>query len=290
LSQDEKKVFFPKAYDNGEFLHSSHARTVRILSEYLEPQTRLRYYKIRGTIVFFGSARSLAPEELAEYTERAERKLAHASPDEAGQIQLDLARKGRMTKYYEDATKLSALLTNYFQSLQDARDRFCVCSGAGPGVMEAANRGAQEAGGKTIGLSISLPHEQGVNRFLEPKYTFDFHYFFMRKYWFVYLARGLVVFPGGFGTMDEFFEVLTLVQTQKVRKKLPIVLYGSEYWNSLINFQTMIDWGAISPEDLDLFRVCDTPEQAFEYLKAEVHTHVTEEDEEKVFNRAPAKD
>lgn len=260
-----------KAYDNKEFLHGAQARSLRILAEYLEPQARLRQYKVRGTIVMFGSARSLSPEELAIALKEAYEKLKTADNGEGLRIRQKMAAQERMAQYYADAQQLSYRLTEYFQALPDARDRHVVCSGGGPGIMEAANRGAREAGGRTLGLGISLPHEQGTNKFLDPRLTFEFHYFFMRKYWFMYLARALVVFPGGFGTMDELFEMMTLIQTRKVRKRLPIILYGSRYWEEAIRFETMIDWGVISPEDVNLFKICDTPEEAFEHLKTEVH-------------------
>lgn len=268
---DNRPGFLPKAYNNLEFLHSPQARTIRILAEYLEPQARLRQYKVRGTIVMFGSARARSPEELDAEMKLARAQLEKASSAEQITIRDRISGMERMTHYYADAAQLSYQLTKYFQALPDVRDRHIICSGGGPGIMEAANRGAAEAGGRTVGLSISLPHEQGNNRYLDPRLTFEFHYFFMRKYWFMYLARALVVFPGGFGTMDELFEMMTLIQTKKVRKRLPIVLYGARYWEDVINFKQMVDWGVISPEDLDLFRICDSPDEAFEYLRHEVH-------------------
>jgi uncharacterized protein (TIGR00730 family) len=268
---DDGPRFFPKAYDNKEFLFGPQARTVRILSEYLEPQARLRQHKIRGTIVLFGSARALSPEEFEVEVGRAQEEMKGAPESDVQVIRRRLDRMERMSHYYADAVTLSRMLTEYFQSLPDARDRHIICSGGGPGIMEAANRGAFEAGGRTVGLSISLPMEQNNNRYLNPDLTFEFHYFFMRKYWFMYLARALIVFPGGFGTMDELFEMMTLVQTRKVRKRLPIVLYGSSYWENAVHFETMADWGVISPEDTNLFRICDNPEEAFNYLKSEVH-------------------
>ncbi|MCB9357504.1 MAG: LOG family protein [Calditrichaeota bacterium] len=176
----------------------------------------------------------------------------------------------RLSFYYHEAERLAAKLAAHYQQMPDPRDRHVVCSGAGPGMMEAANRGAHKIGAKTVGLSISLPHEQGVNRFLDPPYTFEFHYFFMRKYWFVYLARALVAFPGGFGTFDELFECLTLVQTQKIRRKLPIVLYGSEFWNSVVNLDNLVKWSVISQEDLNLFKICDDVDEAFTYLTEQI--------------------
>ena len=263
--------YSPKAYNNKEFLFSPQARTIRILSEYLEPQARLRQYKVRGTIVVFGSARAFSPEELTQAMEQAKREAEVAPEAEALRIRHRMTYMERLARYYAECEQLSGMLTEYFQSLPDARDRHILCSGGGPGIMEAANRGAIEAGGRTVGLGISLPMEQSANRFLDPRLTFEFHYFFMRKYWFMYLARALIVFPGGFGTMDELFEMLTLVQTKKVRKRLPIILYGGAYWESVLRFDTMVDWGVIAPEDVNLFKICNTPEEAFEYIKSEVH-------------------
>lgn len=260
------KEFYPKAYDSPRFLHSAHARSLRILSEYLEPQSRLRLQKIRSTIVFFGSARSVPEEQLdgqlAKLHEQWSQELGLSA---AARTQREESYR-RLTHYYHEAERLAAKLAAHYQQLPDPRDRHVICSGAGPGMMEAANRGAQKIGAKTVGLSISLPHEQSVNPYLEPPYTFEFHYFFMRKYWFVYLSRALVAFPGGFGTFDELFECLTLVQTQKIRRNLPIVLFGSEFWNSVMNFEALIEWGVISPEDLDLFLITDDIDEAFDYL------------------------
>jgi uncharacterized protein (TIGR00730 family) len=273
LAPEQTPEYYPKAYDNTRFLHSSQARTIRILAEYLEPQARVRQEKIRGTVVFFGSARALSTTD-SELRIQLAREQAEKSPSEETQQALRNAEVShRISRFYDDAVRLSFLLTKYFQSVPDVRDRHVICSGGGPGLMEAANRGAREAGGKTIGLTISLPHEQANNPYLIPQHAFHFHYFFMRKYWFVYLAQALVIFPGGFGTMDEFFEVLTLVQTQKVKRKLPIVLYGSEYWNEVLNFEAMVKWGVVSPEDLNLIQRFDTPETAFEYLKGQVDLH-----------------
>ena len=251
-------------------MHGAPARTIRILAEYLEPQMRLRNHKVRGTVVFFGSARALAPEELEAHVQLVQQPLDGTDPKEAEQIHHRIHFMRRMSRYYEDAVRLSSMLTTHFQTLPDPRYRHLVCSGGGPGIMEAANRGAVQAGGKTVGFGISLPLEQSANRYLAPPLTFEFHYFFMRKYWFVYLARALVIFPGGFGTMDELFEVLTLIQTHKLKKRLPIVLYGSEYWNDVIDFKSMVKWMVISPKDLELFKICDSPETAFDFLTSHI--------------------
>jgi uncharacterized protein (TIGR00730 family) len=272
----------PLAYENPLFLNSPDGRAMRILSEYSEPLARFRRERIRDTVVFFGSARFHAPDEashdleLLENTSAAQRAPQHEQPARqpdidqgtASELRLRRAKAAvEMARYYEDARHLAYLLTQWSRTLRSRRHRFVVTSGGGPGIMEAANRGAYEAGGKTIGLNIRLPFEQYPNRYITPSLNFEFHYFFMRKYWFAYLAKALVVFPGGFGTLDEMFEILTLSQTQKLAKKITVVLYGSSYWKEIINFEGLVDKGAISPRDLDLFQTADTPSQAFQILK-----------------------
>jgi uncharacterized protein (TIGR00730 family) len=178
-----------------------------------------------------------------------------------------------MARYYEDARRLAFLLTEWSTQIPAKRHRFVVTTGGGPGIMEAANLGAHEAGGKTIGLNINLPFEQNPNAYITPSLNFEFHYFFMRKFWFAYLAKALVIFPGGFGTLDEFFEIVTLAQTEKLAKKIVIVIYGSEYWKKIVNFEAMVDAGMILPEDLELFKMCDSPEESFEFLKEGLTRH-----------------
>jgi uncharacterized protein (TIGR00730 family) len=262
----------PLAYHDLEFLDSSDARPIRILAEYLEPQKRFRAQNIQDTVVFFGSARTLSREG-------AERELALLDTDEAKkaadyEAALKRGRKAfEWSRYYEDARRLAHMLTIWSLSLEEPRRRFVVCSGGGPGIMEAANRGAMEAGGKTIGLNIRLPFEQGPNAYITEGLHFEFHYFFMRKFWFAYLAKALVVFPGGFGTLDEMFEILTLGQTRKLSKKLVVVLYGSEYWDQILNLKPMLEWGAVSEDDIRILRRVDTPEAAFEELKSHLLTH-----------------
>jgi uncharacterized protein (TIGR00730 family) len=253
----------PLAYQNESFVNSPDGRILRILAEYMEPLARFRREQIQDTVVFFGSARfrshSDAHDNLTELEKRPElqpseeRKRALASVD--------------MARYYEDSRRLAFLLTQWSIQIPARRHRFVVTTGGGPGIMEAANLGAHEAGGKTIGLNINLPFEQNPNSYITPALNFEFHYFFMRKFWFAYLAKALVIFPGGFGTLDELFEILTLAQTQKLAKKLLVVIYGSQYWKRLINFEAMIDAGTISPGDLDLFRMVDSPEEGFEFLR-----------------------
>jgi uncharacterized protein (TIGR00730 family) len=252
-----------KAYDNLEFLNSKDARTLRILSEYLEPQARFQRYRVKDTVVFFGSARAVSAERAAEALRDAEAS-ENADAIEGARKSLGFSR------YYEDARTLARRVTEWSKGLPATNRRFIVCSGGGPGIMEAANRGASEASGISIGLGISLPSEPSHNPYITRELGFEFHYFFMRKFWFVYLAKGLVVFPGGFGTLDELFELLTLVQTRKLGKRMPIVLYGKEYWNDVIRFDALVRWEAIAAEDLDLFRIADSPDEAFEHLKGEL--------------------
>ena len=253
-----------KAYKNLEFLSSREARTLRILSEYIEPQARFAHYNVTDTVVFFGSARTLPPDEAAERLVAAE-KAGDSAGIEQARAQTVLA------KYYDDARALAHLLTDWSKGMQPPAKRFIVCSGGGPGIMEAANRGASEASGISIGLGISLPNEVSANRFITRELGFEFHYFFMRKFWFFYLAKALVVFPGGFGTLDELFELLTLIQTGKTEKEMPVVLYGKEFWDEVLNLDALVRWGTISPDDLGLFRICSTPEDAFDYLREELN-------------------
>lgn len=226
----------PVAYLNNSFLTSPDARALRMLAEYLEPLAHFRRQKIRDTVVFFGSAR--------------------------------VDEDGPLGRYYREARELARILTEWSSQFTESTYRFVVCSGGGPGIMEAANRGASDAGGKTVGLNIGLPFEQLPNPFITPELSFEFHYFFMRKFWFAYLAKALVVFPGGFGTLDELMELLTLSQTQKLAKKLTILLYGSSFWKEIINFDALVRYEMISPEDLALFHYADDPHGAFEILQA----------------------
>ncbi len=225
----------PVAYLNEQFLNGPDARALRILAEFLEPLAHFRREKVRDTVVFFGSAR--------------------------------LKEDGPLGHYYSEAQTLARMLTEWSDQFTNSNYRFVICSGGGPGIMEAANRGAFDASGKSVGLNIGLPFEQFPNPYITPELSFEFHYFFMRKFWFAYLAKALVVFPGGFGTMDELMELLTLSQTQKLAKKLTIVLYGSSYWKEIVNFDALLKYGMISPEDLELFQYADDPQTAFDLLK-----------------------
>ena len=223
------------AYRDPQFLESEEGRPVRILAEYLQPLHAFRRHRVHDTIVFFGSARVL--------------------------------EDGPQGAYYRDARELARLVTQWSGEIQNSGHRFLVCTGGGPGIMEAANRGASEAGGRTIGLNIGLPHEQRPNPYITPGLSFQFHYFFMRKLWFAYLSRALVVFPGGFGTLDEMFEVLTLSQTRKLDRKVPVLLYGSSYWKALIDFEMLVREGMIGREDLALYHFVDTPQDALQLLQ-----------------------
>ena len=225
----------PLAYRDPAFLDSDEGRPVRILAEYLQPLHALRRYRVHDTIAFFGSAR--------------------------------IQEQGPLGRYYGEARELARLVTEWSESIHSPGHRFLVVTGGGPGIMEAANRGALEAGGRTIGLNIGLPHEQRPNEFITPGLSFQFHYFFMRKLWFAYMARALVVFPGGFGTLDELFEILTLSQTAKLDRKVPVLLYGPEYWKKLVSFDFLVETGMIAKEDLDLFRFVDTPKEALKLLQ-----------------------
>jgi uncharacterized protein (TIGR00730 family) len=262
----------PLAYEDEEFLNSADARPLRILAEYLDPLRRFRIHNIQDTVVFFGSAR-VQSRTLAQ---RNLTRLLNGGGRRKAEYKAALKRSEKAlewSRYYEDARTLARALTTWSMSLEEQRHRFVVCSGGGPGIMEAANRGAKEAGGKSIGLNIRLPFEQAPNRYITKDLVFNFHYFFMRKFWFAYLAKALVIFPGGFGTIDEMFEILTLAQTRKLSKKLLVILYGSEYWNDVFKLEPLAEWGAINEEDLNLLRRVDSVPEAFDELKKHLMTH-----------------
>jgi uncharacterized protein (TIGR00730 family) len=264
----------PLAYENKKFLNSPDGRILRILAEYQEPLARFRRERIQDTIVFFGSARFQSQSDAEEALLLLEKpgSATPAPPEE--QERVSRARADvEMARYYEDARELAFLLTTWTKTLNQARHRFVVCTGGGPGIMEAANRGALEAGGKSIGLNINLPFEQIPNPFITPELNFEFHYFFMRKLWFAYLSKALVVFPGGFGTFDELFELLTLAQTEKLAKRICVVVYGTDYWRRIVNFDALVERGTISPNDLNLFHFADTPQEAFEHLRSHLELH-----------------
>jgi uncharacterized protein (TIGR00730 family) len=260
------------AYMDPQFLESDDARPIRILAEYLDPLRRLKEQNIQDTVVFFGSARvhsrqraSRAVARLQQQNKRQGREYTAA---------LKRTRKAlKWSRYYEDARTIANRLAKWSLSLETPSHRFVVCSGGGPGIMEAANRGAHEAGGKSLGFNIRLPFEQGANRYITDGLHFEFHYFFMRKFWFAYLAKALMIFPGGFGTLDEMFEIVTLAQTQKLSKQIGVFMYGREYWDEVIDLEPLAEWGAVGAADLDLLKWVDTPDEAFEQLRAHLMTY-----------------
>ncbi|MEN9787175.1 MAG: hypothetical protein RLZZ299_2439 [Pseudomonadota bacterium] len=259
-----------KAYKNLSFLNSPPARHIRLLCEYEEPRQRFEEEDVHDTIVMFGSARVRSPEDAAAAVERALRDIeAMHDPADVARAREELARAQRvqrLSRYYADTRELAARLTRWSLERTGGR-RYVVCSGGGPGIMEASNRGAQDVeGGRSIGLGISLPFEEKVNQYVSPELAFQFHYFFMRKYWFAYLAKAMVILPGGFGTFDELFEILTLRQTGKITKPLPMVLFGTEYWSSVMNLEKMVEWGTIAERDLDLMFRTDSVDDAFTFL------------------------
>jgi uncharacterized protein (TIGR00730 family) len=247
------------------------ARPIRILAEFLEPLSRFRRLRVRDTIVFFGSSRAeslkTVKADLRTFEERMKRAKRISTKARAERERIEMRLK--LARYYEDAAQLAERLTRWARSI-DSHNRFTIVSGGGPGIMEAANLGAARGGGKSIGLNISIPIEQDPNPYISEGYNFEFHYFFMRKLWFLFLARAMVIFPGGFGTMDELMEVLTLVQTGKVTKRMPIVLYGSDYWEDVLDFDALVRWGTVPADDLSLFHRSDDPEEVFEYLKGQL--------------------
>jgi uncharacterized protein (TIGR00730 family) len=263
-----------KAYDNQDFLNGHDARSIRVLCELLEPEVRLRQHGVENTVVFFGSARPkpsvVADAQLNEFSAQLPSESERTDEDIAQLAKLQSI--ARLSKYYDQAVQLSAKLTEWSEKKPD-NQKYFVCSGGGPGMMEAANKGANEAGGKSIALGISLPFEQGVNPYADSDLSFEFHYFFLRKFYFLYHAKAIVVFPGGFGTMDELFETLTLAQTNKLHKKMPVFLYGKEFWDGLINFDHFIKWGVISPGDVNLFKIVDDVDDAFGEITASLHAH-----------------
>lgn len=270
--QKMRVVKAPKAYDNHKFLHSRDGRELRLLAEYLQPRRYFRKYKIKNSIIFFGSARSLPSAEYEKKLAELKTKLDNAAPEDKQKCLTDYDRmkfQKDISKAYDDAVKLSEMLSEWSKTLPKKK-RFIICTGGGPGMMEAANRGAFNVDAPSIGLNISLPFEQFPNQFISPDLNFEFHYFFMRKFWFVNLAQAMVVFPGGFGTLDELMEILTLRQTHKTTKPMPILLYSEDYWKNVINFNFLAEKGMISFEDLNLFKFVSSPKEAFEILKTEL--------------------
>jgi len=278
----------PLAFENSDFIESADGRLLRILAEYQEPLVRFRRERIADTVVFFGSARFNALDVAHHQLQLLQPGSNVPAPDqeqpatdeelasgEASALKLSLAHAAvEMAAYYEDARNLARMVSTWAKALPGPRHRFVITSGGGPGIMEAANRGAWEAGAKSIGLNIKLPFEQYPNPWITPALNFEFSYFFMRKFWFAYLAKALVVFPGGFGTLDEMFEILTLAQTNKLANQLTVILYGTSYWNSVLNFEVLAAKGAIAQKDLSLIQYADTPEQAFAILQSGLEYHL----------------
>ena len=264
----ERRRHSVKAYLKESFLKARDARPLRILAEYLEPKTRFEHHRIDDTIVFMGSARFVSREEAEAGGRAAERG--------AGEPVRARARLA-MSRHYETARELARRLTAWSKQLADDERRFVVCTGGGPGIMEAANRGASDARGLSVGLTISLPREEFDNRYVTRDLSFHFHYFFMRKFWFAYLAKALIVFPGGFGTLDELFEIMTLRQTRKMKKHLAIVLFGAEYWNEVIHFDALVRHGTIDREDLALFHRTDSVDEAYQIITRHLIEHALSE-------------
>jgi uncharacterized protein (TIGR00730 family) len=258
MNKREKPV---KAYRNLDFINSREARTIRMLAEYYEPLARFKKYGIKNSIVFFGSARVKDRVTVEKYfTENVTNDLT------GEELQRQKHNKLQLANYYEHAVLLAKKLTSWALDTSTGKQSHYICSGGGPGIMEAANKGANLAGGKSIGLNISIPFEQYPNPYISDELLFEFHYFFMRKFWFIYLAKALVIFPGGFGTMDELMEVITLSQTKKLQKKIPIVIFGTEYWNKVLNLDEMNLWGTIDEHDINLLYFSDDVEDAYQYL------------------------
>ena len=252
-----------KAYEDLDFLRSDELRHIRVELELLKPEILLRKHNVNGTVVVFGSARIFSPEGAQKRVREIELIIRKNPKDASLKEKLESAKDLlKSSKFYEEARKFGRIISR--EKING--HKLIVVTGGGPGIMEAANRGAYEAGEKTIGLNITLPMEQYPNPYISPEFAFRFHYFAIRKMHFVMRARAVVVFPGGFGTYDELFEVLTLVQTSK-KRHLPIILFGSDYWKDVINFENIAKWGYISYEDLDLFKFADKAEDAVKIIK-----------------------
>jgi hypothetical protein len=250
-----KKKKIEKAYDNIEFLHGRSARHLRVLAEFIEPEERLRKHGIHNTIVFFGSSLSVDNRTLKK--QRLDKPIVSE-------------KAIHVSKSHESCTELAKRITAWSLKIKEPAKRFYVCSGGGAGMMEAANKGAKLAGGKSIGFNITLPFEQFLNPYISPELSFNFHYFFIRKFWFLYYAKALIGFPGGFGTLDEVFELLTLLQTEKIEKKVPVVLFDKTFWNEVINFKALQEYGTVRAVDLKLFKILDTVDEAFEYITGQL--------------------
>ncbi|MFC2171556.1 LOG family protein [Acidobacteriota bacterium] len=258
-----------KAYKNDVFLNSPDARIIRIMCEFVEPLRRFKKQNVHDTIVFFGSSRAVPLQMAQRSLNQLKKRLGRSrTPSAQGKLR-DAEAQVALARYFKEAEDLAYRLTRWSKALGGGK-RFIICSGGGPGIMEAANQGAARAKGRSLGLNISIAHEQASNPYVSDALNFEFHYFFMRKFWFTYMAKAMVFFPGGFGTLDEMMEILTLVQTRKVTKPMPIVLYGREYWNDVLDLENLMLKGTIDAQDIDLYRWCNSPEEAFNYLKDEL--------------------
>jgi uncharacterized protein (TIGR00730 family) len=279
MAKDKTKL---KAYEDLDFLNSSEARVLRILAEFLEPQKEFKKHKIIDTIVFFGSARLRSRKEAVAELNKFKTMNPKTTPKFAEELR-KAQHHVEMSRYYEDAVELSMRLTKWAMGLKTFARRFTICTGGGPGIMEAANKGAKMAGGYSIGLNISIPFEQYVNKFVPPELSFEFHYFFMRKFWFAYLAKCLIVFPGGFGTMDEFFEIVTLLQTGKIKKKMLLVVYDEKFWKGIVNFNALVDNGVINKSDLNMLNFCNNVDEAFSAIVKHFDKHYLSKREPEIF-------
>jgi len=268
----EEKEFFGRTLSAAEqgFLHSSEGRMIRILYEMNAPKAMFREHSVENTIVFFGSARTPSLDVAQNNLRELEEEKKSADSTDLQQKIRRAQNELKMSRYYEAAADLAEKLTLWSLDIVQQEKHFYICSGGGPGIMEAANRGADRAGGHSIGFNINLPFEQDPNTYQTDQVSFEFHYFFVRKFWFAYLAKALVVFPGGFGTLDELFEMLTLMQTGKMVKPMPVVLFGKEFWDEILNFDALVKWGLVSEKDLKLFRIYDDVDEAFDYIKTSI--------------------
>ena len=271
----------PKAYEDSDFLYSSDGRSIRILTEFLQPRSKFRKHKIMDTIVFFGSARLVSKRDALKEYNKVKSLNPKLTENFTGKLR-EAQRLVNMSRYYEDAVELSRRLTEWSMNLETMANRFIICTGGGPGIMEAANKGAKKAGGYSIGLNISIPYEQFINKYVTPDLSFEFHYFFMRKFWFAYLSKAFVIFPGGFGTMDELFEVVTLIQTAKMKKKLAMIIYDENYWRNIINFDGLVEQGMISKSDVNLFSMCSNIDDAYNIIIKHLNKYYTKQKEPEV--------
>src|SRR5580692_2022202 len=266
-------------YRDPIFMESLPARPVRITTEYIDPLERLRREKVGDTIVMFGSARILSRDQALAHLHKLQKAKTKRLDAPQYRVALRDAKSAvEMSRYYEEARELARRITTWAMTLGDHPRRFVICSGGGPGIMEAANRGAADAGGKSIGLSIELPHEQFPNLYISPELNFQFHYFFMRKLWFAQIAKALIVFPGGFGTMDELWEMLTLLQTGKLAKHNIILIYGRKYWDKVLNWKAMVNWGTINEEEYKMLQFADSVDEAFDHIRAGLEKYHMEVD------------